>query len=155
MSDDKRFHKDFKLLVLGLLLSVLHWVRHALSVFFALTSKLFALRSSLSMLHALSSKLFALSLSLVFVGCSSVPEQGQTPDYFGPNYGQITIYVNGPDRASLDITFDVLTVNIVARFEIPYFQILSEDGKVIDELPEFAKDTKRLLHLYKIMMLSG
>lgn len=45
-------------------------------------------------------------------------------------------------------------MNIVARFEIPYFQILSEDGKVIDELPEFAKDTKRLLHLYKIMMLN-
>ena len=136
MSDDKRFHKDFKLLVLGSLLSALRWVRQALSVFFASASKLFALRSLRSMLYALSSslfviiskvfvsnskqlalcsKLFALCLVLVLVGCSSVPEQGQTPDYFGPNYGQITIYVNGPDRASLDVTFDVVTVNIVAE----------------------------------------
>src|SRR4030066_603741 len=60
--------------------------------------------------------IFLIALCLLFfVGCSSVPEQGQTPDYFGPNYGQITIYVNGPDRASLDVTFDVLAVNIVAE----------------------------------------
>jgi YVTN family beta-propeller protein len=49
------------------------------------------------------------------VGCSSVPEQVQTPDYYGPNYGQATIYLNGPDKASLDITFDVFAVNIVAE----------------------------------------
>jgi len=55
------------------------------------------------------------SLLLVVVGCASVPEQGQTPDYFGPNYGQITIYLNGPDAASVDITFDLLAVNIVAE----------------------------------------
>ena len=54
-------------------------------------------------------------LFTVLFGCASVPEQGQTPDYYGPNYGQVTIYLNGPDKASLDITFDVLAVNIITE----------------------------------------
>ena len=74
--------------------------------------------------------IFLIALCLLFfVGCSSVPEQGQTPDYFGPNYGQITIYVNGPDRASLDITFDVLAVNIVAEGGV-YREIMNNSQSI-------------------------
>jgi YVTN family beta-propeller protein len=58
--------------------------------------------------------LFALSLTLVFAGCASVTEQVQTPDY-GPNDGQITIFMNGPDKATLDLTFELSAVNIVAE----------------------------------------
>ncbi len=69
--------------------------------------------------NGLRRRIRLLFLSLCFllflVGCSSVPEQVQTPDYYGPNYGQATIYLNGPDKASLDITFDVFAVNIVAE----------------------------------------
>lgn len=54
-------------------------------------------------------------LFVILAGCASVTEQGQTPDYFGPNYGQITIYLNGPATASLDMTFDLSAVNIVAE----------------------------------------
>jgi YVTN family beta-propeller protein len=53
-------------------------------------------------------------LALVLAGCASVTEQVQLSDY-GPNYGQVTIYLNGPEKASLDITFDLLAVNIVAE----------------------------------------
>src|SRR4030067_2850247 len=120
MPDDKRFYKNSKLLALNSLLLNFRSVRYALcfllsvsgSKLFAFGFKLLALSSSLL---ALRSMLFALSLSLVFVGCSSVPEQGQTPDYYGPNYGQVTIYLNGPEKASLDITFDLLAVNVVAE----------------------------------------
>jgi YVTN family beta-propeller protein len=52
------------------------------------------------------------------VSCASVTEQVQTPDYYGTNYGQVTIYLNGPEKASLDVTFDLLAVNIVAEGEI-------------------------------------
>src|SRR4030067_2429828 len=120
MPDDKRFYKNSKLLALNSLLLNFRSVRYALcfllsvsgSKLFAFGFKLLALSSSLL---ALRSMLFALSLSLVFVGCSSVPEQGQTPDYYGPNYGQVTIYLNGPEKASIDVTFDLLAVNIVAE----------------------------------------
>lgn len=44
--------------------------------------------------------------------------------------------------------------NIVARFEIPYFQILNENSQVVGDLPEFAKDHKQLIHLYKLMTLN-
>jgi YVTN family beta-propeller protein len=54
----------------------------------------------------------ALCLMLVFAGCASL-EEGQ-PDYYGPNDGQITIYINGPEMASLDITFDLSAVEIVS-----------------------------------------
>lgn len=45
-------------------------------------------------------------------------------------------------------------MKVVAQFEIPYFQILDEQSKLITELPEFAKDTKHLLHLYRLMVLN-
>jgi 2-oxoisovalerate dehydrogenase E1 component alpha subunit len=45
-------------------------------------------------------------------------------------------------------------VKIVARFEIPYFQILDEQSHVVSELPDFAKDTSHLLKLYKLMVLN-
>jgi len=54
-------------------------------------------------------------LFTVVFGCASVTEQVQTPDYYGTNYGQITIYLNGPDKANLDLTFELLAVNIVAE----------------------------------------
>jgi YVTN family beta-propeller protein len=52
-------------------------------------------------------------LTLVLAGCASVTEQGETSEYYGPNYGQVTIFLNGPDEATLDITFDLLAVNIM------------------------------------------
>ena len=52
------------------------------------------------------------SLLFVVVGCASL-EEGQ-PEYYGPNDGQITIYLNGPDTASLDIAFDLSAVQIVS-----------------------------------------
>jgi YVTN family beta-propeller protein len=64
-------------------------------------------------LYSLSSKLFALCLMLVFAGCASL-EEGQTTDNYGPNDGQITIYINGPKTASLDIAFDLSAVQIVS-----------------------------------------
>lgn len=44
--------------------------------------------------------------------------------------------------------------NIVARFEIPYQQIINENSQVVGDLPEFAKDHKQLIHLYKLMSLN-
>lgn len=45
-------------------------------------------------------------------------------------------------------------MKIVAEFEIPYYQILDENSCIVDELPEFAKDTSQLLSLYRLMVLS-
>lgn len=42
----------------------------------------------------------------------------------------------------------------VAQFEISYTQLLDEQGQLIGELPEFAKDTKALKELYKFMVLT-
>jgi 2-oxoisovalerate dehydrogenase E1 component alpha subunit len=42
--------------------------------------------------------------------------------------------------------------NIVARFEIPYVQILNKDGKLTASLPEFAKDKTTLISLYTNML---
>lgn len=41
---------------------------------------------------------------------------------------------------------------IVARFEIPYTQILNNKGELCDSLPPFAKDASVLLHLYQTMV---
>jgi YVTN family beta-propeller protein len=49
------------------------------------------------------------------VGCASVTEQGEPVDYIGQNDGQITIFLSGPDQTSLDITFDLSVVNIIAE----------------------------------------
>lgn len=43
---------------------------------------------------------------------------------------------------------------IVARFEIPFLQILDEQGKIKEDLPNFAKDAKVLIDLYKQMVLT-
>lgn len=45
-------------------------------------------------------------------------------------------------------------MNIVARFEVPYYQFLNEDGKVVADLPDFAKDTQQLVNLYKLLILN-
>lgn len=42
--------------------------------------------------------------------------------------------------------------SVVARFEIPYTQILNDKGELCDELPSFAQDKIRLLNLYRIMV---
>ncbi|MDR3477303.1 MAG: pyruvate dehydrogenase (acetyl-transferring) E1 component subunit alpha [Gammaproteobacteria bacterium] len=44
-------------------------------------------------------------------------------------------------------------MNIVARFEIPYYQYLNETSTVIDTLPEFAQDPQHLQRLYRLMVL--
>jgi 2-oxoisovalerate dehydrogenase E1 component subunit alpha len=45
-------------------------------------------------------------------------------------------------------------LEIVARFEIPYYQILNEDSQLVSDLPLFANDPKHLLHLYRLMVLN-
>jgi YVTN family beta-propeller protein len=45
-------------------------------------------------------------------GCTTVDEQKSS---FDPYKGQFTIYLNGPDKPSLDITFDLLSVDIVTE----------------------------------------
>lgn len=45
-------------------------------------------------------------------------------------------------------------MTIVARFEIPFIQILDEQGNLTAELPEFAQSEATLLHLYKQMVLT-
>ena len=42
---------------------------------------------------------------------------------------------------------------IVANFEIEYLQYLGTDGRLLnDDLPEFAKDKKNILELFKQML---
>ncbi|RUQ82106.1 pyruvate dehydrogenase (acetyl-transferring) E1 component subunit alpha [Legionella septentrionalis] len=43
---------------------------------------------------------------------------------------------------------------IVARFEIPYTQILNAKGEVCDTLPSFTQDKSTLLELYRYMVLT-
>jgi 2-oxoisovalerate dehydrogenase E1 component alpha subunit len=45
-------------------------------------------------------------------------------------------------------------VKIVARFEIPYYQILDEEGNIISDAPKFAKDPDHLIRLYRVMLLN-
>ena len=45
-----------------------------------------------------------------------------------------------------------MTTNIVARFEIPYTQILNEQGQYTGELPAFAEDIPLLIELYRTML---
>ena len=44
-------------------------------------------------------------------------------------------------------------MKVVAQFEIPYYQYLNESSTPDGELPQFAKDQKQLLHLYRLMVL--
>ena len=43
---------------------------------------------------------------------------------------------------------------IVARFEIPYIQLLKPNGELCGELPSFAQDTSALISLYRYMVLT-
>ncbi len=44
-------------------------------------------------------------------------------------------------------------MEVIARFEVPYYQYLNEESAVVAPLPEFAKDPEQLLHLYRLMVL--
>ena len=54
----------------------------------------------------------ALCFSLVFSGCESVKEYVESP---ATSTGQITVYLKGPDKTPLDITFDLQAINILAE----------------------------------------
>lgn len=41
---------------------------------------------------------------------------------------------------------------VVARFEIPYIQLLNEKGELCGDLPEFAKNSATLINLYRQMV---
>jgi len=45
-------------------------------------------------------------------------------------------------------------MDIVARFEIPYYQILNSMSQVVNTLPDFAKNSDHLIQLYRAMVLS-
>jgi len=45
-------------------------------------------------------------------------------------------------------------VEIVAKFEVPYYQYLNHEGNVVADLPAFAKDTQELIKLYRLMVLN-
>jgi YVTN family beta-propeller protein len=72
---------------------------------------------------------YLLCFSLFWVGCASVSEQGQTTEYPGQNNGQLTVFLNGPDKTSLDITFDLSAVSIMAESGI-YREIMSKPQSI-------------------------
>jgi 2-oxoisovalerate dehydrogenase E1 component alpha subunit len=41
---------------------------------------------------------------------------------------------------------------VVARFEVPFIQVLNENGELCEDLPSFAKDKGALIDLYKTMV---
>lgn len=45
-------------------------------------------------------------------------------------------------------------MEIVARFEIPYYQILNSSSQLIGDLPPFAKNSEHLLQLYRAMVVN-
>lgn len=45
-------------------------------------------------------------------------------------------------------------MNIVARFDVPFYQILDDKSQLVDNLPEFAQDPEHLLRLYRFMVLT-
>lgn len=45
-------------------------------------------------------------------------------------------------------------MDIVARFEIPYYQILDQASQIVGDLPDFAKNSKHLIQLYRAMVLN-
>ena len=45
-------------------------------------------------------------------------------------------------------------MKVIARFEIPYYQFLNEQSQVVDELPDFAKNSECLLRLYQYLVLN-
>src|SRR5579862_8927149 len=42
----------------------------------------------------------------------------------------------------------------VARFEIPFYQILNANGQLVSDLPDFAKHPSHLIQLYRAMVLN-
>ena len=55
-------------------------------------------------------------LLTVLIGCASVKGQGESSEpFYNQNYGQITLFLNGPDRASIDISFSLSAVNVMAE----------------------------------------
>lgn len=44
-------------------------------------------------------------------------------------------------------------MKIIDRFEVPYYQYLSEDGQLADEIPALAENKDALVNLYKLMVL--
>jgi YVTN family beta-propeller protein len=51
-------------------------------------------------------------LLTALLGCTTVQEYTEPP---GTSLGQITIFLNGPDKTSKDISFDLTAVNIIAE----------------------------------------
>jgi len=45
-------------------------------------------------------------------------------------------------------------VKTIAEFRIPYRQVLDPEGKLVADLPDFAKDPEELLRLYRLMTLT-
>ncbi len=45
-------------------------------------------------------------------------------------------------------------MKIVAQFEIPYYQMLNEESKIVDELPASLSEPKHLIQLYRWMVLN-
>src|SRR4030042_3744660 len=60
-------------------------------------------------------------LLLIFFSCASVQEYVESP---GTAYGQVTIFLNGPDKTSQDITFNLTAVNIMSE-DGTYREIMS------------------------------
>ncbi len=60
--------------------------------------------------------LFPICLFLIagLSGCATTEEQGEPPSQ-EPTHGQVTLFMNGPERASLDITFEIIAVNVIAE----------------------------------------
>ncbi len=42
----------------------------------------------------------------------------------------------------------------IARFEVPHRQILDPEGRLVDELPGFARDPEEVLRMYRLMTLT-
>jgi YVTN family beta-propeller protein len=57
-------------------------------------------------------KLLTVTLFFIFMSCASVQEYMESP---GTSKGQITVFLKGPDKTSLDITFDLVAINIMAE----------------------------------------
>ncbi len=51
-----------------------------------------------------------LLFSVFWVGCASVKESVEPQD---ATHGQITIYLNGPEKTSMDITFELTNIKII------------------------------------------
>jgi YVTN family beta-propeller protein len=57
--------------------------------------------------------IFCILLFSTFPGCTT-PEERKRP-FFSPYQGQVTLFLNGPEKTSLDITFELLAVHIISE----------------------------------------